>query len=318
MLAYSGKGTTRLSAVDLSALAAEMGQMLEVSISKKVRLHYELGAGLPPALGDPTQMRQVTLNLVTNASEAIGDRPGEIRVRTGAAEFTRAELKAGLSAPDPAPGTYVWLEVEDSGPGMDESTLGRIFDPFFTTKFAGRGLGLSTVLGIMRGHEGAIRIWSEPGRGTRFRVLFPAATAGTRAETAREPGPLAAAARSGGLALLVDDEPAVRKVGGRMLEKLGYQVLTAADGRSGLELFRERQADICFCLLDMTMPDMNGDEVFGAMRALAPDVRVILTSGYDKSEATKRLGRGVRYAFLQKPFEQAGLAEAIDRLLAGP
>ena len=316
MLAYSGKGTLRLTPVDLSGLVSEMGQMLEVSISKKVRLVYELGKDLPPALGDPTQLRQVVLNLVTNASEAIGDRPGEIRLRTGAGEFTRAELKAGLSGPDPAPGTYVWLEVEDTGPGMDEATLGRIFDPFFTTKFTGRGLGLSTLLGIMRGHDGAIRIWSEPGRGTRFRVLFPAAATGTAAGTAREPRAEPRAARGGGLALLVDDEPAVRKVGRRMLEKLGYEVLAAADGRSGLELFRERRAEIRFCLLDMAMPDMNGDEVFGAMRALEPDVRVILTSGYDKSEATKRLGRGVRYAFLQKPFEQAGLAEAIDGLLS--
>jgi PAS domain S-box-containing protein len=322
MLAYSGKGTRRFEPVDLSDVAAETGRMLEVSIPKQVRVVYELGRELPQALGDPVQIRQVALNLVTNASEAIGDRPGELRLRTGAAAFTRAELKAGLSAPEPIPGTYVWLEVEDDGPGMDEATQARIFDPFFTTKVSGRGLGLSTVLGIMRGHEGAIRIWSEPGKGTRFRVLFPAAPAPAAGPAGPEEEPAASldprAPIAGGRVLLIDDDPAVLKVGRRMLEKLGYEVLTAAGGREGLELFRERRAEILFCVIDLTMPEMSGEEAFRALRVLAPEVRVLLTSGFDKSEALKRLGRGMRFEFLQKPFEQAALAAAIQNLLAGP
>ncbi len=325
MLAYSGKGTTLLEPFDLSALVREMGSMLEVSISKKVELVYELGEGLPAALGDPTQVRQVALNLLTNASEAIGDEAGRVTVRTGVAELTREELEEGLSDPDPVAGTYLWLEVEDTGAGMDEVTLERIYDPFFSTKFAGRGLGLSTVLGIMRGHEGAIRIWSTKGSGTRFRVLFHAA-----GEPAADHGPGSQAApdahgssgaergeRSGGLVLLVDDEPAVRKVGTRMLERLGFEVITADDGRQGLDLFRERRGEIRFTILDMTMPVMGGDEVFREIRSLVPDARVILVSGYDEGEAAKHLGRGFKYEFLQKPFEQEALAEAVQDLLAG-
>jgi CheY-like chemotaxis protein len=332
MLAYSGKGTMRLEEVDLSEVVAEMARMLEVSISKKTRLVYELGHGLPRALGDPTQMRQVALNLITNASEALGDDPGTVHLRTGAGHVTREELKAGLSAPEPVAGTYVWLEVEDTGCGMDESTLELVFDPFFSTKFVGRGLGLSTVLGILRGHEGAIRIWSRPGKGTRFRVLFPAALDGVSTpppeetpfeepEGAASPFVSASASAPGsgerraGLVLLVDDEPAVLKVGASMLRRLGYEVVTASDGRSGLETFERRHGELAFCVLDLSMPEMGGDEVFRAMRALVPTVRVILTSGYDESEAAKRMGRGQRYRFLQKPFGSDELGQAVRELL---
>jgi CheY-like chemotaxis protein len=273
----------------------------------------------------------VALNLITNASEALGEEPGTVHLRTGAGQVTREELQAGLSAPEPVAGTYVWLEVEDTGCGMDDHTLELVFDPFFSTKFIGRGLGLSTVLGILRGHEGAIRIWSRPGQGTRFRVLFPAAPDGVGAtpqdetpfeEPAAAASPFVSSSPSppapgggGGLVLLVDDEPAVLKVAARMLRRLGYEVVTASDGRSGLETFERRHDELAFCVLDMSMPEMGGDQVFRAMRALVPKVRVILTSGYDEGEAAKRMARGQRYRYLQKPFGSDELGQAVRELL---
>ena len=312
MLAYSGKGTFTVRPLDLSELVAEMADMLAVSISKKVKLVYEFSRGLPPVEGDSTQIQQIVLNLITNASEAIGDEPGEIHVRTGAGEFSAAELKAGLSGPEPSPGPYVWFEVEDTGEGIDESTRSKMFDPFFTTKFTGRGLGLSTVLGIARGHDGAIAIDTGPDRGTRFRVLFPAGhgePARSRPAPSLEPG----AAR--GTVLLVDDEAPVRKVGRRMLEKLGYDVLTASDGREGLELFRRHAEQIACVVLDMTMPEMSGDEVFREMRGLDADVRVLLASGYDEVEATRRIDHSIPYGFLRKPYDREELAAKLRELL---
>jgi len=312
MLAYSGKGTFTVRPLDLSEVVAEMADMLAISISKKVRLDYDFGENLPPVEGDATQIQQIVLNLITNASEAIGDRTGEIHVRTGVGDYSAAELKAGLSGPDPSPGTYVWLEVEDTGEGIDERTRSKMFDPFFTTKFTGRGLGLSTVLGIARGHDGAIAIETEVGRGTRFRVLFPAGH-GQPART--RPAPLLEPGVARGTVLLVDDEPPVRKVARRMLEKLGYDVLTAGDGKEGLELFRAHRDEIACVLLDMTMPEMSGDEVFRAMRALDPDVRVLLASGYDEAEATRRIDPAIQYGFLRKPYEREGLAAKLREVL---
>jgi len=311
MLAYSGRGTITLRAIDLSAAVAEIIGMIEISISKRVKLGFELDPELPPVHGDPTQIQQVILNLITNASEAVGDTPGEIHIRTGAGEFSVAELKAGLAGPDPTPGPYVWLEVEDTGSGMDAATQERIFDPFYSTKFTGRGLGLSTVLGIVRGHDGAIRIDSRRGKGTRFRVLFPAGSGQVEppAET-----PSTSEHRTGAV-LLVDDEPAVRTVGRRMLEKLGYEVLVAADARRGLELFGEHRAEIVCVVLDVTMPDMSGDECLRELRRLEPAIPVILASGYDESEATRRLDRSTPYGFLCKPYTRDALAAKLNEVI---
>jgi PAS domain S-box-containing protein len=312
MLSFSGKGTFTIQSVDLSAIVAEMASMLEVSISKKVRLVYDFADDLPPVEGDPTQIQQVALNLITNASEAIGDAPGTIHVRTGSAELDRDTLKRGLSAPEPVPGVYVWLEVEDTGEGMDEATRTRIFDPFFTTKFTGRGLGLSTVLGIMRGHEGAIRIVSMPGEGTRFRAMFPA---GRGVLERKEVRPARTADSSGGTVLLVDDEAPVRKVGRKMLEKLGHDVITANDGREGLELYRARRAEIACVVLDMTMPEMGGDECLRELRKIDPGVSVVVTSGYDEADTMSRLERGESVGFLQKPYDKEALGESLRECL---
>jgi len=313
MLAYSGKGRFVVGRYDLSEIVREMVQMLKVTVSKKAVAHYYFTADLPPVEVDATQMRQVIMNLITNASEALGEESGVISVTTGVRDCDRAYL-ADSHLDDKLPeGKYVYLEVADTGCGLDEETRRRIFDPFFTTKFAGRGLGLAAVLGIVRSHRGAIKVSSKPGEGTVFTILLPAMDwqPGDRAQMATR----AAAAQRQGTILLIDDDQHVRRVAGEMLARLGLQVLTAAQGQEGLEIFRANGKGIDCVLLDLSMPGMGGEEAFQEMRRQRPDIRVILTSGYDEQEATKRFaGQGLA-GFIQKPYTVAKLQEVLNRVL---
>jgi PAS domain S-box-containing protein len=319
MLAYSGKGKFVIGSIELGELVREMAALLEVSISKKVRVDYDFAPALPSFEGDATQIRQVIMNLITNASEAIGDQPGTIRVSTGVLHCDRTYLDGldealpiGRSEPLPE-GRYVYVEVADSGCGMSRETLARVFDPFFTTKFTGRGLGMSAVLGIVRGHAGALGIYSELGTGTTFRVLFPAAGIGASA------GERASASewRGTGTVLVADDEAMVLRVGQRTLERLGFRVLLAADGREAVDRFRERAGEIVCVLLDLTMPQLDGQQVFRELRALRPDVPVILCSGYSE-QAVVGLFEGQGLAgFIQKPYTIEVLRENLRRVLGG-
>jgi two-component system, cell cycle sensor histidine kinase and response regulator CckA len=311
MLAYSGKGRFIVQPLDLSRLVRETTHLLEMVISKKASLQFELAGGLPPVEADATQLRQVVMNLVTNASEAIGDRSGLITLRTGTAELGRAFLSEAVLDAELPEGRYVFIEVSDTGAGMDELTQARIFDPFFTTKFTGRGLGLAAVLGIVRGHGGTIRLSSERGRGTTFTVLFPGAprAAAVPHEPSREAAAVPAAP---GRILVVDDEEVIRNVVRTALEKFGFSVLTAADGFEAVELFRAQASEVAVVLLDMTMPRMSGDEAFQEMRRIRPDVRVILSSGYTEQEATTRFADAGLAAFIQKPYQPL---ELLDKIL---
>jgi len=310
MLAYSGKGKFVVEHIDLNRLVEEMGHMLEVSISKKAVLRYNLTKPLPPVNVDATQIRQIIMNLVINASEAIGDRSGVIAITTGCLECDAAYLKdVWLTDPIPA-GLYVSLEIVDTGCGMDSDTLARIFDPFFTTKFTGRGLGMAAVLGIIRGHKGAIKISSEPGKGSSFKVLLPV---GTKPAELFNAETVADNWQGGGTALLVDDEETVRAIGGEMLRELGFEVVTASDGRDALEKFTAGN-DICLVILDLTMPRMDGEQCFRELRQLHPDVKVIITSGFSEHEVTRKfVGKGVG-GFVQKPYTLAALREVIKKV----
>jgi len=313
MLAYSGKGRFVIGRYDLSEIVREMAQMLEVSVSKKATLRYSFASGLPAVEADATQLRQVIMNLITNASESLGDLSGVISVTTGVMECDRAYL-ADSRLDDRLPeGRYVYLEVADTGSGMDEETLRRIFDPFFTTKFTGRGLGLAVVLGIVRGHHGAIKVYSEPGKGTNFKILFPAVAwaPSDRAASAVQTAPLS----HGGTVLLVDDDAKVRQVGSQMLTNLGFQVLAAATGQEALEAFQKGANEIDCVILDLTMPEMGGEEVFRQLRHLRSDVCVILSSGYNEQEVTQRfVGKGLA-GFIQKPYTMANLQVTLNRVL---
>jgi CheY-like chemotaxis protein len=274
---------------------------------------FPLADGLPPVLGDAAQIRQVVISLVVNAGEALGDGEGRIEVTTGVERVGRDVLAGMQLGADRPAGEYVVLAVRDDGCGMDAATQARIFEPFFTTKFTGRGLGLSAVLGIVRGHHGAIRVESAPGRGSTFRLLFPRTPGAIAPPPAAEP---AAAPRQEGTILVVDDEDGVRTLAALLLQQLGFEVVQAADGPQGLEQFR-RHAAVRLVLLDLTMPHWNGEETLRELRKESADVPVILMSGYSERELRQRFaGKGVA-GFLQKPFTRQDLIDRVNAALAG-
>lgn len=315
LLAYSGKGRFVVSPVNLSTLVEEMGHLLEVSISKKCLIKYQFAVDLPAVDADATQLRQVAMNLIINASEAIGGQSGAITVRTGTVACDRAYLAKTYLDENLPEGTYVFLEVADTGCGMSEATRARIFDPFFTTKFTGRGLGLAAVLGIVRGHRGAIQVDSEPGRGTTFRVLLPASAHRAAApDTVRIKAP---SWRGSGTVLVVDDEDTVCRLATKMLEKAGFTVLTAADGQEGVEVFAEHADEIRAVLLDVTMPRMDGREAFHKLQALRPGIPVILSSGFNEQDATHHLEGSGLVGFVQKPYVMDELLQVLRRALEG-
>ena len=315
MLAYSGKGRFVVEPLDLNALILDMAHLLKVSISKRIVLNTELADGLPLVSADASQVRQIVMNLITNASEAIGEGSGVVSLSTGLLHADRAFLSLASAGPGIPEGDYVCLEVTDTGSGMDEATKARIFEPFFTTKFTGRGLGLAAVLGIVRGHGGAIRVDSAPGRGTTFRVLFPALPAAESLPQANGHSNGHGAWRGRGTILVVDDDETVRTVVRRMLDTVGLSVVLAEDGRAGVEAFRANASSVSAVLLDRTMPLMSGEDALGEIRKIRPDVPVFLMSGYTEQDATERFA-GLRLSgFVQKPFTRDALVERLRGVL---
>jgi len=317
MLAYSGKAQFAVERLNVNILVGEMVHLLEISISKNATLEYHFAEGVPDIEADATQVRQIIMNLVTNASDAIGDKSGTISISTGATECDQATLASTYLDDGLPAGVYSYFEVSDTGEGMTPETRAKVFDPFFTTRFPGRGLGLAAVLGIVRGHKGAIEVHSEPNRGSRFKLLFPTmepaegkATV-TAAGAGEEPS-------GGGTVLLVDDDEMVRSVAGRMIEKLGFEVRMAPDGRAALEVFAEHQQEIRCVLLDLTMPRMGGEETLQELRRIDPEVAVILSSGYDETEIAQRFAGKDLAGFIQKPYTAGDLAQKLaESLRAG-
>jgi len=316
MLAYSGRGQFIIENIDLNLLVQEMTHMLEVSISKKAVLRFNLHRQLPSVTADATQIRQVIMNLVINASEAIDDRSGIIAITTGCMNCDRRYLRQICLDKQIPEGLYVFLEIADTGCGMDEKTLARIFDPFFTTKFTGRGLGMAAVQGIIRGHHGAIKIYSEVEKGTTFKVFLPAATL---PEELFNSSPDEDSAWQGlGTILLVDDEESVLGIGSEMLRELGFDVITALDGQQGVNLFIENMEKITCVILDLTMPHLDGEQTFRELRQLRSDVRVIMSSGYNEQEVTQKfIGKGLA-GFIQKPYRLSTLREILCRIQEAP
>jgi CheY-like chemotaxis protein len=300
LMMYAGNETAVLEAVDLSGLVREMLELLSVSIARRGRLKLELPDNLPAIRGNATQIRQVVLNLVSNASEALGDKGGTIAVSTSLFRLP-CENPPGYAANLP-PGVYVRLEVGDTGCGMSPEILSRIFDPFFTTKFAGRGLGLAAVQGIVRSHAGAVDVASAPGEGTRVGVMLPCA--GAVAEpAARLRAPRGKVGAPEMTVLLVEDEDALRMPVAKLLRKQGFFVIEAGDGVEGVQLFQSNHDRIDVVLLDMTLPGMSGREVFHELRKLRPDVRIVLTTAYSRETVTSNVGPEQDWVFIRKPYE---------------
>jgi CheY-like chemotaxis protein len=294
----------------VNALVRENLPLLEVGVPKSVRLEAALEGDLPLVDADVGQLQQVLMNLVINAAEAIGERGGTVTVATGVRQVTESDQGLWRASGHPlAAGRYVSLEVRDEGPGMDAETVERIFEPFFTTKFTGRGLGLAAVLGVVRGHRGALSVESVPGRGTTFRILLAPSARAASSEASGH----AASAGSGLSVLLIDDEEAVRDMVGEVLEHEGVSVLRAEDGAKGLALFREEHGRVDVVLLDLSMPGLSGEETFRRLLEVDPEVRVILSSGYDREEARGRFGAGSPAGFIQKPYRPEQLMAEIAR-----
>jgi PAS domain S-box-containing protein len=314
LLAYAGKGRFVVEAVDLSQVVREMTALLRTAVSRNAQVSLSLAESLPAIEVDVTQLRQVVMNLITNASDALGESGGMIYIHTGQQDVDADYLESCVPGTEASPGQHVYVEVRDEGGGMDPATRSRMFDPFFTTKFTGRGLGLAATLGIMRGHRGAIRVYSEPGKGTSMKLHFPA---GGRAAASATPAADATWIGDGHV-LIVDDEPSVRAVTRALLRRRGFAVTEVAGGDEAVALLDEDPTRYQLVLLDLTMPGMNGEETFRELRKRSPALKVILMSGYNEQEVTRSfVGRGLA-AFLQKPFRAEELDGAVRRVLALP
>ena len=293
-----------------------MGHLLEAVVSKKAKLVHNFEPDLPKFEGDAAQIRQVLMNLITNASDALGDSSGTITITTGLMEASASDLANTVMDMNLRAGPYVYVEVSDTGCGMDAQIQKSIFDPFYTTKFTGRGLGLAATLGIIRGHKGAIKVESEVGKGTSIRVLIPAAT------HLRDEAPIVQAVDADdwcgqGLVLVVDDERFVREAAKSVLEEIGFDVLVAEDGHQAMELTSQHGADICAVLLDMTMPHMSGEETLTALRNIREDIPVLLSSGYSEQLVQNRFADKSISGFIKKPYTPQKLASVLRGILEG-
>ncbi len=320
MLAYSGRGRFVIAPVNLSRLIGGMAELLKASISRKASVKLNLAPELSFIEGDEPQLQQVLMNLVTNASEALGENPGLITITTRDRHCEAAELAKSLTAKPLSPGRYVELEVRDSGAGMDEAVQHRLFEPFFSTKFTGRGLGMSVVMGVARGHQGAILVSSQPARGTTVSVLFPVIPT-TPPVINSVPIPPTTTAASlpplTGTVLLVEDEPAIRLLMERILKRAGLRVLLAENGEEAVALFQQHANKITFIILDFTMPKMDGLETLAELRRHQPKVKAVLTSGYDAENMNQRYAHEGFAAFIRKPFQVETLLQ-VARQMCSP
>ena len=307
MLAYSGRDRFIIKPVDINMLIEEMAGLLKVSISKNITLKFRFADNLPTVEADGVQIRQVIMNLITNASEAIGDKnSGIISIKTGIEKSGKDSCSLM--------GKYVFMEIADTGYGMDDKTREKIFDPFYTTKSTGRGLGLRIVREIVRGHKGTITVQSEPGKGTVFKIMFPASEKPLKVKEQVEKS-IGKAYTAGGTILIIDDEEDVRDVTRTMLETINFKVHTASNGQDGIKFFRKNYRKIDVILIDMTMPDMRGEDVFKEMRTISSDVPVIISSGYSEHDVKRRFSKRDVATFIHKPYQMKTLIDKISTIM---
>jgi PAS domain S-box-containing protein len=309
LLDYAGKGRFLAEHLAIGDLIRETAELLGHALPKKVLLHLDLLEDLPLVEGDASQIHQVIMNLVINAAEAMGERGGSVYITTGIQPF----ISDGVEGPglERRSERYVTITVRDTGCGMDEATKARIFDPFFTTKFTGRGLGLAAVLGIIRSHKGALRVDSNPGKGSAFTILLPAATSAPVTVASEE----YCSVRGDGAILVVDDEAMVRLMAKNILEEYGYRVLLANDGADALRVVYEAGDQITLVLLDLMMPVMDGDETLTQLQEVRPDIPVILSTGYAEEDAAHRFAGRKLASFLQKPYSATALTQKLRNVL---
>jgi len=315
LLAYTGRGRFNAETLSVNQVILDIVDLMGTAISKRAALRFSLADESPLILADVAQIRQILLNLITNASDALQRNDGIITIGTGIADADESLMENLHPDPGLEPGRYAWIEISDTGCGMDAETIERIFDPFFTTKFMGRGLGLAAVLGIVRGHGGGIHVTSQPGEGSAFRLYFPALE-GPAPAAPSDDQPAALRSASGHTVLVVDDEDLVRNSARRVLEQAGFRVISARDGKRALDLVRSRRHEIDLVLLDLTMPRLSGMETLKELRRLRFDRPVILTSGYAEADSNEDSVEDPACSFLQKPYRPHLLIEKVSHALA--
>jgi PAS domain S-box-containing protein len=313
LMIYAGKESEAIGWVDLSKIVEQMLALLKVSVSKHAVMRADLAPELPAIRANPAQLRQIVMNLITNASDAVGDRDGVIRVIT-----RRATLRGESAVSESLPaGDYLTLEVSDTGSGMSPETQRRVFDPFFTTKSAGHGLGLAVVSGIVRSLGGEIRLTSEPGKGSTFRVLLPCAeTTGTPTNCPMSANEESAGPLPDAVVLVVEDEDPLRRAVAKMLRQRGFEVLEAADGSVAINLLRANRGKIDVILLDMTIPGASSREVVAEGANVRADIRVVLTSAYSEEMLTPLMSASQIRGFIRKPFQFVDLAQTLRNALS--
>ncbi|MDP6958085.1 MAG: ATP-binding protein, partial [Planctomycetota bacterium] len=314
LLAYSGSGRFTLEPISLNNLINDMAHLSEKVISNSFPIHYELEEKLPLIEGDPTQLRQVIMNLLTNASEAIDNKKrGEITLRTGTVTVTPENRSTYITSTEFREGEQAFLEVQDNGPGIPPDHIQKLFDPFFTTKFTGRGLGLAAVMGVVNSHHGAISVETGKEKGTTFRILLPTTK---KEKTIRKKDPKPVINQKGkGLILVIDDDQIVRRVCRAILKDHGYEVITCSTGGAALNVFEKRASKIDAIILDLTMPETSGKELFHSLREISPDVPILLTSGYSAEHAEEIFPPGSVAGFLKKPYDITTFMEKVTEAL---
>ncbi len=306
--------------VDIKELLNKHHDLLKTCVSRYVTLNLEIYSKIPLIKGDPDQIQRLVMNIIVNASEAIADKHGNATIRTGFMDCDAAYLRRSRLEEKPSPGRFVFMEVTDTGCGMDVMTQHKLFDPFFSTKFTGRGLGMAEVMGITKGHQGAIMLESEVGKGTTVRVLFPAsektpASPVQAVDLVETKAPALQTVNRRKTILLVEDEAGVRNLVVRRLDLLGYDSIIAEDGEEGVRVFRELMNEIDLVMLDYKMPKMNGVEAFGELIRIKPDVKVILSSGYTEDVVMESFPGQRPACVLHKPYNMADLKTELDILL---
>ncbi len=316
MLAYAGEGKFQIATIDMTAILREHANLFTMSLPRNVTLQTHLPSAPVYMNGDPGQIKQILMNLIINAGEAVGTAEGRVTVELSAAAFGENDLAAYSTITTTAlkGGEYALLTVRDTGMGMNPVTMRKIFDPFFTTKFTGRGLGLSAVLGIIRGHGGGISVESSEGAGTTVSIILPcvpppAAEAG--APDAEAPG----TAPSGRTVLIIDDEMEIASTAQEMLETGQLAAVIELNPERGIEYYKQHRAEIGLVLLDLTMPVMSGKDVMDALRAFDPDVKIIISSGYSKEDVAQRIGSASIVGCLQKPYRLQALLSMVQKAM---
>jgi signal transduction histidine kinase/ActR/RegA family two-component response regulator len=315
MLAYAGKAQFMLERVDVSAAIREAISLVRVSIPHGIAVALDLAAGLPAVEADAREIQQILMNVLMNAVEAIETQSGSISIRTELVSIDDAQPFDFIGTGEMSPGRYVGIRISDTGCGMDEATRTRIFDPFFSTKFAGRGLGLAAVAGIIRAHRGGLRVTSAPGKGATFEILLRAAS-GPEPRCEVSPPEEHVAVNASASVLVVDDEQVVLRMAKLSLEREGYHVYVAESGPAAIHLFKSEARDIDLVVLDLSMPGMNGEETLAALQGIDPNVKAVISSGYSKVEALRTFGSRRTFGFVQKPYRPSQLVAAVKTALA--